>query len=169
MASPLRNARLRITQYTPIPDGPGGDATKELILRLKVSRVQKDISDSAVAVVLAQFKALPLAFSQVRFMITIEGVVTDDISHSAHPLADGVEHDPDLVDLEEACITWNNNAPTVLPILEIEHDGNSFRTYAGVIAGFEWTKVASKAEIRYKMQFAVVWSPTDFPGIREWG
>ena len=176
MASPLRNARIRVNPYVPIkdPDGVayvGGDATKELIFNLKVSRVQKDISDGATVVNVAGFSALPLDFSIIRFMITIDGVVLDDVAHDSqsntHPLTTATEHEPDFVDLEEACITWNNGAPDVFPILDIEHDGDGFRSYPGLFMGFEFTKRASAAEIAYKIQFAVVWSPTT-PTLREW-
>ncbi len=168
MASPLRNARIRVNPYAPITDGPGGDATKELVFRLKISRIQKDITDGASVVNVAGFSALPLDFSIIRFIITLDGVVQDDKNHTAHPLSDGVEHDPDLVDLEEACITWNNGAPDVLPILDIEHDGDGFRSYKGLFMGFEFTKRASVSEISFKIQFAVIWDAADSPGLREW-
>ena len=172
MASPVRNARLRINPYKPLT--AGADATKDLIMRLKVSRIQKDISDGAMVIQHAdQFQSTGLSFQIVRYTITIDGVLLEDNTHSAHPLTTATEHDPDFVDFEEMLVMWNNDFGiddfSTYPTLEIEHDGiNGFRTYVGVIQGGELVQRANRIEVGFKLRFGVTWDAKSSPGIREW-
>ena len=172
MASPVRNARLRINPYKPLT--AGADATKDLIVRLKVGRIQKDISDGAMVIQHAdQFQSTGLSFQIVQYVITLDGVLVEDNSHTAHPLTTSVEHDPDFVDLEEILVMWNNDFDvddfSTYPTLEIEHDGvNGFRSYVGVIQGGELVQRAGHSEVSFKLRFGVTWDAKDNPGIREW-
>ena len=172
MASPVRNARIRVSPYKPLT--AGADATKDLIVRLKASRIQKDISDGAQVLQHAdQFQSTGLSFQIVQYVITLEGVLTEDNAHSAHPLTTATEHDPDYVDLEELLVLWNNDFDiddfSTYPRLEIEHNGvDGFRTYVGVIQGGEVIQRAGHAEVSFKIRFGVTWDAKDNPGLREW-
>lgn len=174
MASPTRNARLRIPSYA-APDGfPTGDDGKDLIFRLKARRIQKNLSDGAQTVALSYYNFITLSYSMVKFTITLEGVVEefDADRHSSHPVSSGTEHDPDWIDLEEAAALWNNQArpgaaDASVPSLEIEHDGSGFRTYKGVITMVEMTRREGESFPQLRLVFDVVWSDTN-PTLREW-
>ncbi len=166
MASPTLDARIRINTYQPIPLGLGGSAT-DIIFRLKVSRIQKDISDGTTVLALPAFLTSTLGFSIIRFMITLDGVIVEDGSHSAHPVSTSTEHDPDWIDMEEMAIMWNNDVGDTLPQLEIQHSGADWRTYKGVIQQVTLHKRAGHRQVDFKLVFGVVWS-SDNPTLREW-
>ncbi len=174
MASPTRDCRLRIPRYTVIPEGLlGGSSTKDLIFSLKARRIQKDIADGGQIINLYGRNAIPLSFSIIRFVITVDGSIVEDGTHSDHPVTTAEEHVPDWVDMEEAAVLWNNAAtpdgnPNLTPQLEIEHgiDG-AFRVYKGLIRELELVRYGGKSQVDFKLLFEVAWS-TSNPTLREW-
>ncbi len=173
MPSPTRDARLRIPSYTVIPEGLLDSTAKDLIFSLKVHRIQKDITDGADVLVYYSRNSIPLSFSIIRFVITIEGVVLEDGSHVDHPLTTATEHQPDYVDMEEAALLWNNAATPdgdldLMPQLEIEHGAaGAFRIYKGLIREMELVRETGRSEVDFKMVFDVAWSESN-PTLREW-
>ena len=138
------DVRLRIPNYTLIPEGPlTGSSGKDIIFRLQASRIQKDVDDSAQVLVFYGRNSEVLGFSQIKMIITVTGVVLEDGAHVAHPVTTAVEHDPDFVDMEEAAVAWNNAATPetlgdLVPQLEIEHGAaGAFRVYKGLIGTME--------------------------------
>ena len=177
MASPTRAVRLRIPNYQPFDTDPDAVITgKDLILRLKVSRIQKEMSDGAQALVFPFFEGTIVSYEMVRMIITLTGSVLEDGAHGAHPVIDAVEHDPDFIDLEETVVLWNNRVRpadktpanlNLFPQLEIDTvDG--FRIYKGAISKLELTRREGKEQVDFVLQFAVAWSE-DSPPLREWG
>lgn len=166
MASPTYDARIRLNEYQPIRQGNGGSA-KDLIFRLKVTRSQKDLTDGAKVLSTGDFYTNTLVFSQVRFIITLEGVVVEDGTHSAHPVSASTEHDPDWIDLEEMGVLWNSDVPDNFPQLEIQYNGSAWRVYKGVIQELTLLKTAGHKQANFKLVFGVVWS-ADNPTLREW-
>jgi hypothetical protein len=174
VASPTRDARLRIKDYVPIPKGPGGTSGQDLILRLQATRIQKDLTDGASILSYVGYNPSDtLSYSIVQFIITVTGIVIDDVTHTAHPLTTGVEHVPDFIDLEEAAIAWNNQAsnfatdPDKAPQLEIQYDGANWRVYKGAILSMVLKRTAGHVAVDFTLQFAVAWS-LDNPTLREW-
>jgi len=168
MASPTLPARLRITSYTPITNGPGGTIGQDLIFRLKAAKTLYDLTDSGKVLVFPSLFSELLVFSIVRYSITVVGVVLENsVAHTAHALSTGVEHDPDYIDMEEACLAWNNQAPATLPQLELRYDGTNWRVYKGVIQTLTLVKNAGHEEVDFSLRFAVEWSSTN-PTLREW-
>jgi hypothetical protein len=168
----VRNAQLRIPSYVPLAKGSGGDTGNDLIFALKVSRIQKDISDGATALIFPGFENALLGYSMIRFTISITGAVLEDGQHDAHPLVSAAFHIPDFVDMEEAAICWNNQAApgvalSLLPSLMIEHDGGDWREYKGVISRMELTRREGYEQVDFNMTFLVAWSESN-PGLREW-
>ena len=175
MSAQTRDARLRIPSFTAPPFAPTGDNNKDLIFILRTETVQIDVSDSVIAIPLPNWRGgvmVPLTI--IKHQITITGVVYDR-GHTAHPVATLTEHDPDMVDLEEAAVTWSGQAPggpiegpNDLVHLETEFNGNTWRTYQGVILSLTLSRDAAHTEITFALTFGVLFDARTFPGIREW-
>jgi len=166
---PDLDARLRITNYNAITGAPAGDDGKDLIFLLKANEIQKDIRDGAILTPLPGYAgALIIAFSQVRYTITVRGRVQNS-GHSAHPVLTGVAHDPDVTDLEEAALTFNNNAAVTPAQLEIQQDEGvtGFRVYRGSIISLVLQHPPAREAVDFILIFAVQWT-TSNPTFRGW-
>ncbi len=175
MASPGRAVRLRIPSYLAIDGASATDTGKDLIFILQVSRVQRDITDGGMVLNFAGLNNASLDFSILRYVITLNGYIEQTpLAHTAHPLLTGVEHAPDWIDMEEAALTFNNQAKpggvlATIPSLELNYgtQGDTFRVYKGVIQSLEMVRREGKTQVVFTLVFAVVWSDTD-PTLREW-
>jgi len=179
MPSPVLDARLRAPAYTVIEYSPDiTPKTKDIIFQMKVNRIQKDISDGARALYLPSFITETLSLGLIKYVITVQGVFVEDATHASHttvPVADGVVHDPDFIDYEEATILFNHDFSKQLVELQIEFGGDQntagtapiFRIYEGLILSMELVITAGHAQGDFTMQFGVAWSE-DTPTLREW-
>lgn len=175
MPSPSRAVRLRIPSYLAIEGAPSGDTGKDLIFMLKVPRVQRDISDGGMILNFAGLNNAPLDFSIIRYVITLSGYIEEStLAHTDHPLLTGVEHEPDWIDMEEAALTFNNQASpggalSTIPSLELNYgtQGDAWRIYKGVIQSLEMVRLEGKTQVDFTLVFAVVWSDVN-PALREW-
>ncbi len=179
MASPVLDARLRAPAYTVIQYSPDNTpATKDIIFRMKVNRIQKDISDGARALYLPGYITETLSLGLIKYVITVQGVFVNDGVHASHtttPVADATEHDPDFIDYEEAAILFNHDFANKLVNLEIEFGGDQntagtapiFRVYEGLILSMELVITAGHFQGDFTMQFGVAWSD-ETPNLREW-
>lgn len=168
-------ARLRIPSYAALTNAPAGDDSKDLIFALRCSEIRYDVSDSVLMFPLPFFHGgviVPLLI--VKETITLIGV-TYDGGHVAHPYAGAAAtHDPDFIDLEEAVVTWGNDAPSQLVHLETEFGsptgsgGSTFRVYEGVILQAVLVRNAGKFESEFSIQFGVLFDASVRPGLREW-
>ncbi len=175
MASPGRAVRLRIPSYLAIEGASATDTGKDLIYILQAERIQRDITDGGRVLSFAGRNNVTWAFSILRYAITINGTFEENLQeHTIHPLLTAVEHEPDWIDMEEATITWNNQAKpngadAITPSLELNYgtQGDAFRIYKGVIKELEMVREEGKTEVAFKLVFEVVWSDTN-PTLREW-
>lgn len=188
MPSPVLSARLRIPRYRAYAQArdnlPVLSTGPDLIFRLQVERIQKEIRDQARILVFPSFESEPLSFFMIQFVIKLHCRIPEDGTHTAHPLTTSVEHDPDWVDLEEASVLWNNGAQTQAPDndypqLELQYGENydvsvspapaldDWRVYKGVILELVLTKQAGFRMNRFELLFGVAWTST-LPGLREW-
>lgn len=174
MPDTLLDARLRVPNFVvqnadAVPIFPGiaaGDNGKSLRFNLKVNRIQRDINDGSLALVLPAFTSDTLTFSIIKYIITLHGTVYDD-THTVHPLASDTDHEPDFIDLEEAAVAWNNDAPANDCRLDIEFNGSTWRTYGGIILDLTLTWAANRRERPFILRFAVRWDET-VNTLREW-
>lgn len=182
---PVRAARLRAPGYTAIPYSPDPTpATKDIVFRLNVTRMQKDIQSGAKVLWLPSFISEVLTLAMIKYVITIEGYFVEDrthVNHTTTPITDGTEHVPDFVDFEEAAFLFNHDgAPSEttgemvnLVELQVEYgkDGGSgnpdWRVYQGFILSTELALTGNHLAGEFKIQFGVVWSPEN-PTLREW-
>ncbi len=185
MPGPVRNAELRAPVYTVVPYSPDSTpATKDIILRLDVKRVQKDIASGAKTMFFPGFLSETINLGLMKFVITLEGWFSEEGVHASHTstaVADGVPHVPDFIDLEEATIFFNHDANRrsqsnglegnlVELRLDYGKDGQTaadWRTYKGLILSTELIMTAGHLAGEFVMTFGVVWSD-DNPTLREW-
>lgn len=162
------DARLRITSFTAPALAGTGDNGKDLIFDLKCSRVQRDLSDSVRTLVMPRLRGgVTVPMTTVAYTIALTGVV-DERGHSDHAVSSGVAHEPDMVDLEEAAVSWNLEAPGQLVHLELDYNGQSWRVYQGLIQQLTMVREAGRSEVDFILVFTVLWDPETNPGIREW-
>ena len=185
MPSPVRNARLRAPLYTPVQYSPDTTpVTKDIIFRLNVSRIQKDIKSGAQVLFLPGLVSETLTLAMIKYVITLNGTFVENQVHGSHtssPVVSATEHIPDFIDFEESTLFWNHDfsfdettgVPINLPELQIEYgEGNvtgnpEFRVYRGMILSMELSLTGGHEAGEFALQFGVLWSPTN-PLLREW-
>jgi hypothetical protein len=170
VTSGARDVRLRIPSFTAPSTAPSGDDGKDLIFLLQCDRINKDISDGVIAIALPDWRGGAIApLLIVKEQITLVGAVYErQHTVGSHPVSSAVEHDPDMIDLEEAVVTWSGSAPVQLVHLETDFNGSAWRTYQGVILQCTLNREAARTKVDFKLVFGVLFEPSARPGLREW-
>ena len=167
MPAQPRDARLRIPSFTPPTHAAVGDLAKDIIFILRAVTVRRAVSDSVIAFPLARWRGGVITpINIIRHVITVSGSL-DEPGHTAHPVSTATEHDPDMIDFEEAVITWSGNVPTEFAHLELDFNGQSWRVYQGVILKAVLTRQGGHTETLFDLTFGVLFDPA-LPGLREW-
>lgn len=175
MASALRAVRLRMPSFTSIPFTGSGDTGKDLIFILRCDKIRRLVSDGVIAFPNPRWRGGVIApLNTIQYQITLTGS-TYERGHVDHPVTTATEHDPDLIDLEEAIIAWNGAAPggpiegpNALVHLETDFNGNIWRIYQGLILKATLVRMAGHTEALFEITFGVLFEATTYPGIREW-
>jgi hypothetical protein len=151
---------LEIDNYVP---RFGGDSI-DLVFPIKIQRWQETIETGAMTLPTAGFRVDTLALNIIKMVIDISGVVYG--THTPHPLTSGESHAPDLVDLEEAAILWNKDAPQTRARLKLPLV-SGVRSYEGVISRMSLIDSPGHTAQEFKFTFTVAWTPVA-PELREW-
>ncbi len=175
MSAQLRDVRLRIPSFTSLPHTGAGDASKDLIFVLRCDKIRRRVSDSVIAFPNPRWRGgVVVPLNTVKYEITVTGSAYDG-GHTDHPVTAATEHDPDMIDLEEAVIGWNGAAPggpiagpNKLVHLETDFNGTSWRIYQGLILKATLVRMAGHTESLFEITFGVLFETTTYPGIREW-
>ncbi len=162
----LATAIVPILTCLGIPYIPrGGGASVILQFDLCLTQWKEVIRTNAKVLATPNLENLPLALNYAQLDIEIKGVVGAR-QHPVHPLVASTAHTPDALDLEEATLLWNAQAPTVLPTLDLQLVTGT-RTYQGVITGLILVDNPGKSADDFIMTFSVAWNVSK-PALREW-
>ncbi len=156
---PTELSSLEVT-YTPLLGGTAID----LQFDLRIEEWKEVISSNPIVLANPGFSNLAITVNKLNFLITIKGYFT--VNHKAHPLTTAVVHGPDFIDLEEAIILWNKEAPTNKMKLKLNVEGTD-RVYEGIIQRLVLVQSGGVEQQEFIMEFAVAWTRT-VPAIREW-
>jgi hypothetical protein len=141
-----------------------GGTPINLILDLRYRRWQETIETGAMTLPTAGFRVDALALNIIKMVIDVDGFIYG--AHAVHPVVSGEAHVPDVVDIEEAAILINKDAPVTrvsltLPLV------SGVRTYEGVISRLALIGNGGVNGHEFKLTFTAAWN-TVAPALREW-
>jgi len=147
--------------YTPF----FGGAATELCFDLKINSWREVIQSQAQVLPTAGITGVAITINAIQFIITLGGTIY--AAHPVHPLAVGVNHNPDRIDLEEMAILWNRDGLTSKVRLTLALPSGD-REYRGVIKAVQLKQQGGEFSVwRFTMTFQVLWTPS-FPQWRGW-
>ncbi len=158
-------AQLCIDAYTGAFKNKNGTPI-DICLNLFLTEWREKIETNAIVLGIGLYKTLAFALNYAKIIIRVKGVVSGQ-PHAAHPLSHGVPHTPDMTDLEEASLLFNeigvskHKARLRLPLV------TGYRDYEGVIESIAITTPAGSTKQEYTLNFQVDWNPA-FPQLRGW-
>ncbi len=152
---------LACTTYTPI----FGGVPIAICLELCVLEWRLKINTNAIMLNVPDFQNLPLPLNYAKMQMILKGVAARQ--HEIHPLVSGVDHTPDIIDLEEAALVFNKDVPTLLTELKLELTSGFTRTYNGIITKMIVVDNPGTDRYDFIMTFGVAWNVSN-PALREW-
>ena len=105
------------------------------------------------------------ALNYVNLTITVKG--RTERVHSAHPQSTYAVHPPDLIDLEEMALLFNNDVPKVQIRLTRDLPDGTQRHYEGLIENLTLVSESGREDANFVLRFKCAWNPS-VPALRGW-
>lgn len=157
-ATPATLGQVGLACYVPL----NGISEEEVTFDLFMNEWREKIETKALALNLPKLENEPLSLNYAVMTIQVKGTVSR--LHAAHPVSN--PHKPDLIDLEEAAIRFNTQAPKCMATLSIPLV-SGLRSYKGIIERMTIVENPGTELIDYILTFKVAWN-AGTPPFRGW-